>query len=275
MTYAAVLTHVQTGPDAVRRLDCALEIAKRFDAAVLGVGAEMIPPLLFDGGFYSLEADWTEVLRANIDAHLKASRTLFAAVAHDLGDRAIWSCSIQLPCPAVSAAARAADLIVTGAAPLRRLDPYCDAAPGELALTSGRPVLMAPSHARPLVADKILLSWKDGREARRAMADAMPFLEQAKTVFVVAVCDELGAESAKFQTDDVAASLRRRGVAAEAKVVVHPHPDAHQLLRQASLLGADLVVSGAYGHTRLGEWVFGGFTRDLLAQDDVYLLLSH
>jgi len=66
MSYAAVLTHVQADPEVARRLDCALEIAKRFDAALIGVGAEMIPPLAFDGGFYSLEADWTVAMRENI-----------------------------------------------------------------------------------------------------------------------------------------------------------------------------------------------------------------
>jgi nucleotide-binding universal stress UspA family protein len=75
--------------------------------------------------------------------------------------------------------------------------------------------------------------------------------------------------------DDVAAALKRRGIKAEGKVVQDPHPDGFQILRQASLVDADLIVCGAYGHTRLGEWVFGGVTRDLLSQDDRYLLLSH
>jgi hypothetical protein len=87
MTYAAVLTHVQVDPDAARRLDCALEIAKRFDAAVVGVGAEMIPPLVFDGGFYSLEADWTVAMREGIETRLKEARTRFSAAACALGPK--------------------------------------------------------------------------------------------------------------------------------------------------------------------------------------------
>ena len=75
--------------------------------------------------------------------------------------------------------------------------------------------------------------------------------------------------------DDVVRALNRRGVNAEARVAQEKHPEGFHILRQASLEGADLIVCGAYGHTRLGEWVFGGVTADLLAQDSAYLLLSH
>jgi nucleotide-binding universal stress UspA family protein len=275
MTYAAVLTHVQPDAEAAPRLACALQIAERFGAAVIGVGAEMIPPLAFDGGFYSLEADWATAMRESIDERLKLARKSFADAAHALGTKAIWSCGLQLPAPAVAAASRAADIIVAGGTANRHSDPYRDAAPGELALISGRPILVAPSHGPALTGKRIVVAWKDTREARRALSDAMPFLESAEMVHVVAVCPEIDAEQAKIQVDDVADALKRRGVKAEAKVVQDPHPDGFQILRQASLVDADLVVCGAYGHTRLGEWVFGGVTRDLLSQDDRYLLLSH
>ena len=62
---------------------------------------------------------------------------------------------------------------------------------------------------------------------------------------------------------------------AEAKVVEHPHPDGFQILRQANLEGADLIVAGAYGHSRLGEWIFGGVTQELLASSPVCCMLSH
>ena len=66
MTYAAVLTHVQADPEAAPRLACAVATAKRFDAAIIGIAAEMIPPLAFDGGYYSVEADWTTAMRETI-----------------------------------------------------------------------------------------------------------------------------------------------------------------------------------------------------------------
>jgi nucleotide-binding universal stress UspA family protein len=136
-------------------------------------------------------------------------------------------------------------------------------------------VLVAPPAAPALSGKTVLLAWKDTREARRALSDAMPFLERAERVVVAAICPKEDVQAVSEAASDVADALRRRGVTAEAKVVEHPHPDGFQLLRQASLEGADLLVCGAYGHTRLGEWVFGGVTADLLSQDTTYLLLSH
>jgi nucleotide-binding universal stress UspA family protein len=181
---------------------------------------------------------------------------------------------VQLPEPAVVAASRAADLIVAGGAPRRR-DPYATCGAAALALTSGRPVLVAPPSAPPLNGKSVLIAWKETREARRALSDAMPFLERAERVVVMTICPKDAVEDASRAVEDVAASLNRRGVKAVAKVVEHAHPDGFQLLRQASLEGADLIVMGAYGHARLGEWVFGGVTADLLEQDQAYLLLSH
>lgn len=273
MGYAAVLTHVQA--DAGPRLACAVNVARRFSAAVVGVGAEAITPFTIDAGGYPHLADWVAADRASIDARLKVAHEAFVAATEHGAVRGLWSCSIDLPGAAVATASRAADLIVAGGAPRRASDPYFDADIAELALTSGRPVLVAPSDGRPLEAQRIVVAWKDTREARRALTDAMPFLEKAERVVVVTICPDFDAEEAALAAEDVAAALRRRGVNADAKVVRHSHPDGAQLLDQASFVAADLIVMGAYGHTRLGEWVFGGMTRDLLRQDDVYLLLSH
>jgi nucleotide-binding universal stress UspA family protein len=257
------------------RLSCAVDIAKRFDAALIGIAAEMIPPLAFDSGYYSVEADWVTAMRETIEDRLKKAASAFCGATKGFGDKATFLSGLQLPSPAVAAASRAADLIVAGGAPRKMHDAYmfCDAA--ELAITSGRPVLVAPPTAPPLQAKRILLAWKDTREARRALSDAMPFLERAEKVVVAAVCTERDAGQAHIEVDDVAQALRRRGVKAEGKVVQDAHPDGFQILRQASLEGADLVVCGAYGHSRLGEWVFGGVTADLMSQDHTYLLLSH
>lgn len=275
MSYAAVMTHVQADKEAQPRLACAVDIAKRFGAALRGVAAEMIPPLAFDGGFYSVAADWTIAMRETIETRLRTSREAFEAATADFGACAAFTCGMQLPTPAVAAASRAADLIVAGGAPPSMHDAYRDVSAAELAITSGRPVLVAPPGAPPLRGKQVLLAWKDTREARRALSDAIPFFEQAERVVVAAVCPQAEAGRAHIEVADVAAALKRRGINAEAKVVEHAHADGFQILRQASLEGADLVVCGAYGHSRLGEWVFGGVTQDLLSQDQVYLLLSH
>lgn len=273
MTYAAIMTHVQPDPEAQPRLACAVAAARRFEADLIGVAAEMIPPLAFDSGL--MEADWVTAMRGLIEDRLKEARTCFCGATAEFGERASFACGLQLPDQAIAAASRAADLIVAGGAPHKHRDAYRECAPAELAITSGRPVLVAPAKGPPLAAKQIVLAWKDTREARRAMTDAMPFLKAADRVVVLALSPPADAKAARRQIDDVVRALKRRGVVAEAKLVEHAHADGFQILRQASLEGADLIVCGAYGHSRLGEWVFGGVTAGLLSQDDVYLLLGH
>jgi len=275
MSYAAVITHVQADEMAAPRLRCAVETAARFGADLIGVAAEMVPPLLFNDGIYPMEADWTIAMRETIEGRLKSACDAFDKATDTLGHRARRLSGLRLPSPAMAAASRAADLIVAGGASRRMHDAYRDCSSAELALTAGRPVLVAPPNPAPLDAKRILLAWKDTREARRALSDSLPFLEKADQVVITSVCPQSEADDAKLQVEDVAAALNRRGVKAEAHVAVHAHPDGFQILREAIRMGADLVVLGAYGHSRLGEWVFGGVTADLLAQDEVYLLLSH
>ena len=277
MTYAAIMTHVQPEPEAAPRLACAKAMALRFGARLIGVGAEMIPPLAFDNGFYSVDAEWVTAMRDSIEGQFKVCRDIFKRETEDLpAGHASWLCGIDSPTPALAAASRSADLIIAGGAPRKGASPYRDVAPAELALQAGRPVLVAPPTAPTLSAAKIMVAWKDTREARRALTDAMPFLLAAEAVLVLEICDHDALSDAEIRTGDVADALQRRGVKATAKAEVHGHALASQrLLDKARAFGADLIVLGCYGHSRLGEWVFGGVTRDLLAQDEAYLLLSH
>jgi nucleotide-binding universal stress UspA family protein len=277
MTYASVITHVQGEPEAAPRLACAVDLAGRFGARLIGLGVEMIPPLAFDNGYSSVDAEWVIAMRKSTEDQLALAREAFKRQTAALAaDDVVWLAGIETPAPALAAASRAADLIVLGGAPRRRDSPYRDCAPAEVAMQAGRPVLVAPPKAPRLSAKKIVLAWKDTREARRSLSDAIPFLEAAEGVLVLEVCDQDGLDDARIRTEDVVAALRCRKIAAEAKVALHAHAAAGQrILEEASAFGADLVALGCYGHSRLGEWAFGGVTRDLLAQDEAYLLLSH
>jgi nucleotide-binding universal stress UspA family protein len=277
MTFSSVMTHVQPEPEAAPRLACAVDLARRFGARLIGVGAEMIPPLAFDNGYYAADAEWAVAMRKSIEDQLRNAKAVFIRQAADLpAEDVVWLSGIESPTPALATASRAADLVILGGVPRRRDSPYRDIEPAKLAIQAGRPVLAAPPAGPLLSGRKVVVAWKDAREARRALSDSLPFLEAAEGVLVLEVCDEDGLEDARIRTDDVVAALRRRNVAAEAKVTVQAHKAASQrILEEAAAFGADLIVLGCYGHSRLGEWVFGGVTRDLLAQDDAYLLLSH
>jgi nucleotide-binding universal stress UspA family protein len=183
---------------------------------------------------------------------------------------------MESPTEALAAASRAADLIVAGGGPRLQGSVYREVSVAELAMLAGRPVLIAPPGASGLSANKVVLAWRDTREARRALSDAMPFFEAAEGVLVLEVCGEDEALDAAIRTEDVVDALARRGIAAQAKVAVQDHKAAAtRILGEARAFGADLIVLGCYGHSQLGEWMFGGVTHDLMAQDDIYLLLSH
>jgi nucleotide-binding universal stress UspA family protein len=275
MSYAAILVHVQNDETAQPRLRCACALAARFEAALIGVGAEMIQPMATGSGAANVDAGWYVAMRDIVEAELKGAADRFDAASANIRSGAIWESGLDLPAQAVARSSRAADLIVASVGPGGRNDPYRDAGPADLALLTGRPVLVAHAGSAPLSAKRIVLAWKDTREARRAMSDAMPFLESAESVLVLEVCPEEDKDEAKIRTDEVVEALRRHKVTAEAKVVIHQHADSSQVVLQAKAFGADLIIAGAYGHSRLGEWVFGGMTRDLLRQDDCYVLLSH
>jgi nucleotide-binding universal stress UspA family protein len=186
-----------------------------------------------------------------------------------------WRSAITRPVHYVSREARAADLVIVGA---QRNGFVSDLAgsldPGELVMQIGRPILVVPPQVKSLELKLAMVCWKDTREARRAVSDALPLLQKTQEVVVVEVVpDESSRDAAHDRVDDVIAWLKGHGIGAFARVF-------HRLEREDPMeklfqYGADVIVAGAYGHTRLREWVFGGFTHDLLHRSPVCALLVH
>lgn len=140
----------------------------------------------------------------------------------------------------------------------------------------GRPTLLVPDHAPALSAERVLVGWKDTREARIAVRDALPFLSKASQVTIVEICMSNEQDTARRRVRDVAKYLEAHAVKCQVDVRVHmAEPDAHLLVRLAKDEGADLIITGGYGHSRLGEWMFGGVTRGLLSEAAVCVMMSH
>jgi nucleotide-binding universal stress UspA family protein len=155
-------------------------------------------------------------------------------------------------------------------------DLYYALDPGVTILRAGRPVLLVPDDVDTLPARRVVVAWKDGRESRRAVQDALPFLCDASEVMIVEVC-EYGRElQGQKSAEDVAGYLRRHKVTMGAMAYLHTDRSvAGEILRFAKEEGADLIVAGGYGRSRLGEWMFGGVTRDLLTGSPMCCLFSH
>lgn len=140
-------------------------------------------------------------------------------------------------------------------------------------LETGRPLLI-PSAVAPstAISDKIAIAWKPTPEAARAVALAMPFLERAKEIVVMTVEEE---EGRRDDADRLARSLAWHGLAATAERLTPGAQSAAETLLAAAAAKAGLLVMGGYGHSRLREWVFGGFTQRVLADAPLPVLIAH
>jgi len=274
-TYDSILVHVQHGLTSSHRTELAASIASRFGARLIGMGAAAVEPLAVAEPFAAditvqLYQQMRQQLQADLDSAESAFRRDAAGVEHE------WRRAEAEPALAIARAARAADLVATGAEQRGERSIYTQADPIDVVMSAGRPVLIAPAGAAHLQAKKVVVAWKDTREARRAVADALPFLVRAEEVVVQAICPENEVEAATRSASDVAAALSRRGARARSHVVGAPDGSvADELNAEAMAIGADLIVAGAYGHSRAAEWIFGGVTRSLTANPQRYLLLSH
>ena len=266
----SLLVQVEPGAEAATRLRVAADLARRLDATLLGVGLETVQGIGIGDPF--MDGDWMADLEALTQEDLKRSEAQFRSQTEGLQTE--WLALKAIPVPAMARLSRRVDLIVAGGAPLDSASGSADTA--ELVMRCGRPVLVAPPRGGKLRAEAVVVAWKDTRESRRAVADALPFLKAAEAVSVVEVCDHDARAEAELHTFEVVQYLRRHGVTAHGKAIIAP-PDrvATELNIVAQAIDADLIVAGAYGHTRLGEWLFGGVTRGLLHEPERFALLSH
>jgi nucleotide-binding universal stress UspA family protein len=173
--------------------------------------------------------------------------------------------------------ARHADLCVV-AAP----DPADPASGSEyfdsLLFESGRPVLVVPQGAPPRIpARRVAIAWQPTREASRAVHDALPLLRGAGAIDIVIVDPVVGeTRHGEDPGIDIAAHLARHDLPLNvAALPGRGDRIAAALIRHASESGADLLVAGGFGHSRMREWVLGGTTRELLRETPIPILFSH
>ena len=273
MSFAAIMVHVDVERDSEQRIQLALGLADRFEATLIGVAGMALRPAFAAGGMV-VYAEPTGTDCRQVAARLDDMGKKFCAQGQRL-KQIEWRSALDLPSELVSREARAADLIIVGSRHKRaNLHDLVD--PGVILLRAGRPVLVVPEIAAPLHLRRVVVAWKDTRECRRAVRDALPFLRQAKEVVVVEFGDDESKSEAKKRLADVIAYLARHQVIVADEVWRRSRgPVPTELLDLVREQNADLIVAGGYGHSRLGEWIFGGVTHELLAGIPVCCLLSH
>jgi nucleotide-binding universal stress UspA family protein len=178
----------------------------------------------------------------------------------------------------VIAQARSADLVVVSQARDGVASPMLTDIAERVALEGGRPVLVVPASWTPQPFGKnVTVAWNDSRESSRALFDAIPLLTSANMVHLSTLGDTVDAdEKPVISGVDAAEALARHGVA----VAVDSIPNGGgsigaTLLARAIAHNSDLIVMGAYGHSRMREFILGGVTRDMLKAMTVPVLMSH
>jgi nucleotide-binding universal stress UspA family protein len=273
MRFKSILLNIDIDAPATSLIKFAVELARRFDAKLIGSSSAAIVIPVTLGETDLIDREIIERQRNAIETRLEELQQKFIDLAGH-GVEIEWRGEVANPTSFLAGTARAADLIISGSPEgASSADRFRSVNLGNLILNAGRPVLLAAGGAEHLPAKKVLIAWKDCREARRAVADALPLLAGANEV-VIATVERGESMEARESAADVAAYLARHGVRAKIERVTGKS-DAEALLKFARAIHADLLVSGAYGHTRLQEWVFGGVTVSLLDEIRISRFMSN
>ena len=275
MSLASIMVNVDFDEAADDRISAAAGLASRFHSLLIGVGSW---PLLKSDPLSSLKASSREAdeeRRQAIEQRFVQLGEQFRQAAGKSPYGVEWRSSPHFPREVLIEQSRAADLLIIGGQ-LIPGDTYHTYDPGTVILGAGRPVIALPAGIKQIDCSRILIAWKDTKEARRAIRDALPFLKEANKVAVGVANPRSSLTSVDEQVADLTRYLARHGVRLDQDMeTVAGEDDGTILLELAEGYGASLIVAGAYGRTRLSEWIFGGVTRHLLTSSTIPCLLSN
>ncbi|RMD63658.1 MAG: universal stress protein [Alphaproteobacteria bacterium] len=278
MPYKNLLVHIDDSKSNAKRLEAAFSLALTHDAHLTGLYVAPDPELPSN-----LRAEVPpELLRTmweHVEERVANAKERFLKEMEKAGVRSEVR---ALHCPAsrmpevVTLHGRYTDLVILGQPePDSNGDVDPDAVE-DVVLSVGRPALVIPYiGAGETLGERIVVAWDGGREAARAVNDAIPLLERAKHVVVLVIDPHKGGHGEEPGAD-IALHLARHGIEVEAEHIgAGDLSVADALLSRLTDREADLLVMGAYGHSRLREWVLGGTTRQIFKQMTVPVLMSH
>lgn len=277
MDYKNLLIHLDDGKACAGRLALAIELARAHDAHLTGlyVTADPIVP----GGLRGeVPAQFLADLEEQANERAQAAKANFTEAVAKNGLRAecrIARCTAPRLAEVVGLHARYVDAVIVGQADPDTVVEVNGGVAESVIMASGRPALVVPYiGAGKHFGRRALVAWDGGREAARALNDALPLLRRAEKVAVLVISPHKGDHGPEPGAD-IALHLARHGVKAEAQhLEAGDLSIANALLSRLADLDIDLLVMGAYGHSRLREWVLGGVTREIFRQMTVPVLMS-
>lgn len=273
MEVRSIVVNVDTGAPESSGLRYAIDLADKFGAELIGIAADqpMAMYAAMDGGAAAVDAYAIEL--AQVEAQLKRAGDAFQSLV-PASIRHRWRSYVANPTQSIIENARLADLIITAPRTETAFAVQSHMNLGELVLASGRPVMDVADGATAAMLKTICIGWKDTREARRAVSDALPLLKRAEEVVALTVTEGEYSEE-RNSLDDLLAWLKVHGVIARADVIANPDGFVDALETNAMSCDADLLVIGGYGHSRMREWLFGGVTRSVLSANTLNRFVSN
>jgi len=278
MAFKDLLVHLNSSKHCGTRVDLALGLAQRFDAHLTGV---YTTPEFYIPTYIAAElpADILNAQRSLLEKGRDKAKAEFSEQMRKAAIKGEWRALEGTPGEMVSMSARYSDLVIVGQNDPDEVLPSVEAdVPENVIMGSGRPTLVVPYAGKfPTVGERVLIAWNARPEACRAVNDAVPLMAGAKKVTVLVINPVSGTRGhGHIPGADIALHLARHGIKAEASEVhVEDIAVGDMILSRAADASADLIVMGAYGHTRLRELILGGATRALLNSMTVPVLMSH
>ena len=277
MSFKDILVHVDSTPASRVRLNLALSLARRFGARLSGlhvIPEPDVPPYFKPSAVARIARIYAENAREAADL----AEALFREETKDAGIATAWECLAADMAEIIAERARFADLLMLGQFDTEN-PPVISAflLPAKVAFGAATPILVIPNGVLSgAIGRRIVVAWDGSREAARAIRDAMPMLQDADRVSLLTV-DPLRQRHMHDgpNPSGLVAHLGRHGVVPEAmELSAGENSVTDALLGHAAEFGADLLVTGAYGHSRIWEFVVGGTTQDLLEKTTLPLLIS-
>jgi len=270
-----LLVHIGDAADLGSRLELAFDLAERLKAHMVGLhtltSASMPSAVVGRGASSVVLAEHTAHAR-KISAELQEK---FTEACRRRGLSCEWRAEEGEPVDVLARHSSYADLVMAALPQRSGLEEYLVGPPiDRLALVSSCPALMVPTaYTQTTTAHRALVAWKSGRTCSRALRDALPLLRLAEEVTVLTVSEP---DTRHIGGLDITVVLARNGVTATIRQDFGKGGDAGaELLAHAGAINADMLVMGAYGHSRLRELVLGGATQKALNDSTIPLLMSH
>ena len=276
MSYKTILVHVDTQEQSRGRVRAALALAKAQGAHLTGLGVKCPRPLPAYAG-PAIAPVFVPMMEDDADEEVAEAKTLFDSVVAEAGPDQLtdWRLAAGDPSYVLDLHSRYADLVVIGQTEPESTPEVMIDLPDNLILESTRPVLIVPYIGpRKTLGETVLVAWDGGRQSARAVELALPVLKQAREVQIMTVRPK--QLESRWPGMDLAQYLARHGIPVVASRFDGTDIDIDDvLLNQVAETGADLIVMGAYGHSRFRETILGGTTRSMLRNTTVPLLMAH